>query len=144
MQSHTSKVKLTSSTSHTPGSHAPDAVTQDHQRAHRTADRTYKRKARRDGPNPPSMLLDPIDSSSSDTKSFDEDDMYGSDSGVETISLKPDSKEEARSTNEYMVCNCHIRFIPDLLLSSHIRSRTLNLSLNWRGLKVIWTRSRSW
>jgi len=35
------------------------------------------------------MLSDALDSpSSSDAKSFDEDDMYGSDSGVETISLK--------------------------------------------------------
>ncbi|KAH9171291.1 hypothetical protein EDB89DRAFT_1907147 [Lactarius sanguifluus] len=50
------------------------------------------------------MFSDPIDSSSSDAKSFDEDDMYGSDSNAETISLKPDSMEpysnQAQSTNE--------------------------------------------
>jgi hypothetical protein len=51
------------------------------------------------------MLCDPLDSSSSDTQSFDEDDMYGSDSGMETISLKPSSKEQARSADEHMVCN---------------------------------------
>ncbi|KAH8979996.1 hypothetical protein EDB86DRAFT_2835619 [Lactarius hatsudake] len=48
------------------------------------------------------MFSDPIDSS--DAQSFDEDDMYGSDSNVETISLKPDSMEpfsgQASSTNE--------------------------------------------
>jgi hypothetical protein len=50
------------------------------------------------------MLSDPLDSSSSDTRSFNEDDMYGSDSGVETISLKPDLKEKERDTKETMVC----------------------------------------
>ncbi|KAH9012744.1 hypothetical protein EDB85DRAFT_1900136 [Lactarius pseudohatsudake] len=39
------------------------------------------------------MFSDPIDSSSSDTESFAEDEMYGSDANVETISLKPDSME---------------------------------------------------
>jgi hypothetical protein len=105
MQSHTSEITRTSSTSHPSGSHTPDAVTRDRQTAHETADRTYKRKARRDVRNPPTMLCDPLDSSSSDTQSFDEDDMYGSDSGVETISLKPSSKEQARSADEHMVCN---------------------------------------
>jgi hypothetical protein len=50
------------------------------------------------------MFFDPLDSSSSDTQSFDEDDMFGSDSGVETISLKPESEEQASPTNEYTVC----------------------------------------
>ncbi|KAH9032366.1 hypothetical protein EDB83DRAFT_2319126 [Lactarius deliciosus] len=48
------------------------------------------------------MFSDPIDSS--DAQSFDEDDMYGSDSNVETISLQPDSVEpfsdNTSSTNE--------------------------------------------
>jgi hypothetical protein len=35
----------------------------------------------------PFMLSEPLDDSSSDTKSFDEEDMYGSDPDVETVSL---------------------------------------------------------
>ena len=35
------------------------------------------------------MLSDPLSSPSSDAQSFDEDDMYGSDPDVETISLRP-------------------------------------------------------
>ena len=37
----------------------------------------------------PTMLSDPISSPSSDTQSFDVDDMYGSDPDPETISLRP-------------------------------------------------------
>ena len=37
----------------------------------------------------PVMLSDSLSSSSSDDKSFDEDDMYGSDSDIETVSLRP-------------------------------------------------------
>ena len=37
----------------------------------------------------PVMLSDPLSSPSSDAQSFDEDDMYGSDPDVETISLRP-------------------------------------------------------
>jgi hypothetical protein len=50
------------------------------------------------------MFSDPVDGSSSDTQSFDEDDMYGSDSGVETISLAPLSNTQAKTTGEHMVC----------------------------------------
>ena len=35
------------------------------------------------------MLSDPLLNPSSDAQSFDEDDMYGSDPDVETISLRP-------------------------------------------------------
>ncbi|KAF8258426.1 hypothetical protein EI94DRAFT_1815345 [Lactarius quietus] len=48
----------------------------------------------------PVMLSDPIDDSSSDTQSFNEDDMYGSDSGIQSISMKPHSKEEVTISNE--------------------------------------------
>jgi hypothetical protein len=55
------------------------------------------------------MFSDPLDSPSSDSKSFDEDDMYGSDSDVETISMKPSSNEQDRSPTGHMVCTlfCH-------------------------------------
>jgi hypothetical protein len=49
------------------------------------------------------MFLDPLESPSSDAKSFDEDDMYGSDSGVETISLASGSKGTVESPDENKV-----------------------------------------
>jgi hypothetical protein len=64
------------------------------------------------------MFSDPLDSSSSDTRSFDDDDMYGSDSGVETISLKHDLKEKARDNKETMVCTCPTMYIRAIL---HLR-----------------------
>ena len=50
------------------------------------------------------MLSDPLDSPSSDAKSFDEDDMYGSDSDVETISLKRPSQVAAPDSDASLVC----------------------------------------
>ena len=47
---------------------------------------------------------DSLESTSSDSKSFDEDDMFGSDSDVETISLKPGLKDHEQSSNEHLVC----------------------------------------
>ncbi|KAF8267879.1 hypothetical protein EI94DRAFT_1801089 [Lactarius quietus] len=52
------------------------------------------------GQHSPVMLSDPSDGSSSDAQSFDEDDMYGSDSGIQSISMKPHSKEEVTISNE--------------------------------------------
>jgi len=49
------------------------------------------------------MLSDPLESPSSDTMSFDEDDMYGSDSDVETISLKPFLNKQETNANESLV-----------------------------------------
>ncbi|KAI9431756.1 hypothetical protein H4582DRAFT_2062363 [Lactarius indigo] len=51
------------------------------------------------------MFSDPVDDSPSDTQSFDEDDMYGSDGDVETISLKPllehvSEEQETSSINQ--------------------------------------------
>jgi hypothetical protein len=52
----------------------------------------------------PLMLTDPLKSPSSDTMSFDEDDMYGSNSKVETISLRPFWIQQQLDANEAMVC----------------------------------------
>ena len=50
------------------------------------------------------MLSDPLDSPSPDTKSFDEDDMYGSDPDVESISLKPHCQPAATNSDASLVC----------------------------------------
>ena len=52
----------------------------------------------------PIMLSDPLESPSSDAMSFNKDDMYGSDSEVETISLRPFRAEQHMNTNNSMVC----------------------------------------
>ena len=52
----------------------------------------------------PIMLSNPVEDSSEDDQSFDEDDMYGSDSGVKTISLAPRSPIRQPSPEEEIVC----------------------------------------
>ncbi|KAH9031491.1 hypothetical protein EDB84DRAFT_1438902 [Lactarius hengduanensis] len=47
----------------------------------------------------PDMFSDPVDDS--DTQSFDEDDMYGSDPNAETFPLEPGPKVQEVSNNEY-------------------------------------------
>jgi hypothetical protein len=54
-------------------------------------------------PSPP-MLSDPLESPSSDVLSFDEDDMYGSDTDVKTISLVPSRAVPELDTNDPLVC----------------------------------------
>jgi hypothetical protein len=67
------------------------------------------------------MFSDPLDSSSSDDQSFDEDDMYGSDSGVETISLGPESKDEIQSLNQDLVSTHLVKQIHAIL---HLKQDT--------------------
>ena len=50
------------------------------------------------------MPSNPLDSPSSDAKSFDEHDMYGSDSDVETISLKHLCQAAATDSDASLVC----------------------------------------
>ena len=45
-------------------------------------------------PNPNTSFSDPVDVSLSETESFAEDDMYGSDDGMETISESSDDRNE--------------------------------------------------
>ena len=54
--------------------------------------------------DPPSMFTDPLDSSSSDDMSFDEEDMYGSDPDVESISLGAGSNDNMQCLDEEVVC----------------------------------------
>ena len=49
------------------------------------------------------MLSDPLDSTSSDEMSFNEEDMYGSDPDVETISLGSASNTKVQSSDEDLV-----------------------------------------
>jgi hypothetical protein len=51
------------------------------------------------------LFSDSEDDLSSDTQSFDMDDLYGSDSGIETFSLAPHSDAQVRMTSEQTVCN---------------------------------------
>ncbi|KAI9432529.1 hypothetical protein H4582DRAFT_2083395 [Lactarius indigo] len=91
MESHTSKGKLVSSTS------KPSQYT--------STIHEHKRISRSPPLHTPTMFSDPVDDSPSDTQSFDEDDMYGSDGDVETISLKPllehvSEEQETSSINQ--------------------------------------------
>jgi hypothetical protein len=52
----------------------------------------------------PLMLSDPLESPSSDALAFDEDDMYGLDPDVKTISLLPFRAVPKLETNELLVC----------------------------------------
>ena len=63
--------------------------------------------------NPGDLLLfsDPLDGTSSDEHSFDEEDMFGSDSDAETISLGVRSNEKKQSFDEQVVC---------IILSVHV------------------------
>ena len=100
MQSHTSKGKTILSTSHTSVKHTSATIKPDNLGASRAPNRKGRRTPRRKVRSPQAMFPDPLDSPSSDTKSFDEDDMYGSDSGVETISLASGSKEKVQSPDD--------------------------------------------
>ena len=63
--------------------------------------------------NPGDLLLfsDTLDGTSSDEHSFDEEDMFGSDSDAETISLGVRSNEKKQSFDEQVVC---------IILSVHV------------------------
>lgn len=115
MQSQTSKRKRISSVSHTSQTNSPTSASQDHHDASNDHDQARKRESRQELRKTLPIFSDPIDYSSSDTMSFDEDDMYGSDSGNETISLAPHSAQ-ANMRSEHVVCSldyymftpCHI------------------------------------
>jgi hypothetical protein len=49
------------------------------------------------------MLSDALDNTSSDEMSFDEEDMYGSDPDVETITLASGSNQQMQSPNDQVV-----------------------------------------
>ncbi|KAH9008672.1 hypothetical protein EDB84DRAFT_1557475 [Lactarius hengduanensis] len=88
MQSHTSKGKHVSSSSMASKSDGHINTTRKHVR---TSDHHPLHS--------PDMFSDPVDDS--DTQSFDEEDMYGSDPNAETIPLEPGSKVQEVSNNGY-------------------------------------------
>jgi hypothetical protein len=80
-----------------------------------------RRKFRLD---PEELLLfsDPLDGTSSDDQSFDEEDMCGSDSDVETISLGFRSSDQMQSSiNQSVVC---------LILSDYLVQEHLHVTCN--------------
>ena len=50
------------------------------------------------------LFSDPLDGTSSDEQSFDEEDMFGSDSDAETVSLVAKMNKKKRPFDEQMVC----------------------------------------
>ena len=64
------------------------SIPQDHRSTRRTR-RTYDKTL-----NPNTSFSDPVDVSLSKEESFDEDDMYGSDHGMETVSESSDDRNE--------------------------------------------------
>ena len=57
----------------------------------------------RSGSTSMTMLSDALDNTSSDEMSFDEEDMYGSDPDVETITLASGSNQQMQSPNDQVV-----------------------------------------
>lgn len=56
------------------------------------------------------MLSELLDSSSSDAKSFDEEDMYGSNSDIEIISLLRGSNQAIES-QDHPVCTYNVTYL---------------------------------
>jgi hypothetical protein len=114
MQSHTSNAKHTTSASHTSPTLPSDSTTHDHQRPITASeiDLKLKWRGRQNVQSSLMMVSDPEgeDGSSSDTHSFDEDDMYGIDTDVETINLSPHSNTHIEPDNEPMVSYFNMTF----------------------------------
>ena len=89
---------------HTPDTTAHEADMQGGHRTLHSNDPTQLGPGRRRVYHSPLMLSDPLGSPTSDTRSFDEDDMYGSDSDVETISLKCPCEAPATESDASLVC----------------------------------------
>jgi hypothetical protein len=116
MPSHKSKGKQTVPTSCTSATPSHTPVLQGQHSDSKVHGRKNVQRLPWTVDNSPIMLSDALDSpSSSDAKSFDEDDMYGSDSGVETISLKRPF-QALNVANESPVCTYYLR----LSLVSHM------------------------
>ena len=84
-----------------------------------------------------SMFSEPLDSTSSDEMSFDEEDMYGSDPDVETISLVSASNDKELCSDEDVVCvqPTHLMYV-----IVH-NDRTMTVRWSWMAypqLLVIW------
>ena len=119
--------------SHTPDTTAHETDMQGDHRTLHINDLTQPRPVRHGAYHSPLMLSDPLDSPTSDTKSFGEDDMYGSDSDVETISLKPPCEVPATESDASLVCPdwltlfCFLHLIQDMEV--HLQLETLEIGM---------------
>ena len=92
------------SPSHSPEPCAHSGDMQDENTNHHTIVQGQPRLAQEQACHSPIMLSDPLDSPSSDVKSFDEEDMYGSDPDVETISLKQPGQVQSSASDDALAC----------------------------------------
>ena len=63
-----------------------------------------RRRQRHDNPSDLVLFSDSLDGTSSDEQSFDDDDMFGSDSDAQTISLPLKPSSDKNSCDEQVVC----------------------------------------
>jgi hypothetical protein len=77
-----------------------------------TMHKRQKRRKRRHGPSDLLLFSDPLVGTSSDEHSFDEEDMIGSDSDAETVSLGLKSNEKKHSFEEQAVCSISSAQLP--------------------------------
>jgi hypothetical protein len=82
-------------------------------------------RKRRHEPSDLLLFSDPLDGTSSDEQSFDEEDMIGSDSDAETVSLGIRSDEKKHSFEEQAVCSITSAWLP--------ASRALTLDTGWQS-----------
>jgi len=120
--------------SHTPDATAHEVDIQGSQRTLHSNDPTQPWPVWCGAYHSPLMLSDPLDSPTSDTRSFDEDDMYGSDSDVETISLKCPCEAPATESDASLVCPdwltffCFLHFIQDMEVHLQLESLEIGMS----------------
>ena len=81
--------------------------------------KTQRRRKRRHDPSELLLFSDPLDGTSSDEQSFDEEDMFGSDSDAETISLGFRSKDQKQLFDDQVVC---------IIISGHLVQECLQCS----------------
>jgi hypothetical protein len=82
------------------------------------------------------MLSEPLDSSSSDTKSFDEEDMYRSGSEIETVSL-PSGSNQVQQSLEHTVCASSHDICSSIVLHKTIERATI--SREQKGVTIVRT-----
>ena len=87
------------------------------------------------------MHSDPLDSPTLDTRSFDEDDMYRSDSDVETISLKHPWEAPATESDASLVCPdlltffCFLHLIEDMEV--HLQLERLEIGMGRAAVMLV-------
>ena len=105
MQSHTSESTDPDTPSNAPVKHRSAPIAQERSSASRNTIQMYEEvQGSCSGVHTPIMFSDPLDDHSSDEWSFDEVDMYGSDSDVETISLWASPIQEIHTSDNEVVC----------------------------------------